>query len=306
MQKKRTLVCFFTALVLPFLMTGPRNADAKVVSLGSEDAAWIANMIFKNECRWRTECLTTWNEGEDFPSLGIGHFIWYPADRRGPFRESFPDLVSYLKSIGRPVPDWLEEMMRSGMPWKDRESFLNDLDGEAMVGMRQYLLATMDAQAFFMIRRFQNSLAGMVQILPIEERALFLEKVFALTKTRNGLYAMIDYANFKGDGLSENERYHTHGWGLFQVMRQMPWPAESGEVEKAFVESARKILRRRVDNAPTERREDRWIEGWVSRVQTYSDNSELVLADPQTESLVTFPQEARSIEVVNFADLATV
>jgi hypothetical protein len=30
--------------------------------------------------------LTTWNAGEEFPSLGIGHFIWYPAgfDGRSP------------------------------------------------------------------------------------------------------------------------------------------------------------------------------------------------------------------------------
>ena len=51
--------------------------------------------------------LTSWNQGEDFASLGIGHFIWYPKGRRGPFEESFPKLVSFVSKRGANLPTLL-------------------------------------------------------------------------------------------------------------------------------------------------------------------------------------------------------
>ncbi len=51
--------------------------------------------------------LTSWNQGEDFASLGIGHFIWYPKGRQGPFEESFPTLVSFVSSRGAKLPTLL-------------------------------------------------------------------------------------------------------------------------------------------------------------------------------------------------------
>jgi hypothetical protein len=46
--------------------------------------------IWQNECNGTIAGLTSWNAGEDFASLGIGHFIWYPKGRRGPFEKVFP------------------------------------------------------------------------------------------------------------------------------------------------------------------------------------------------------------------------
>jgi len=292
------------ALICFLCLSAPSFSSAEPVLLNREDARWIANMIFKNECSLRTECLTTWNEGEDFPSLGIGHFIWYPKDRRGPFRESFPELVAYLKKNGRIIPEWLEEMLQFGMPWKDRNSFVAELNEEALVGFRQFLKETMDDQALFMIQRFQHSMIQMSQVVPPEKRAVFIEKVFALTRTRNGIYAMIDYANFKGDGLSEAERYHTHGWGLFQVLQEVRWPAGSAGIEVEFVDAARTVLRRRVDNAPLERLEERWIQGWENRVATYSVSADIFQLSPEKHSKQVLLEKSDSVEIFNFAELA--
>jgi len=41
----------------------------------------IGLRVFENECGAGEACLTSWNKGEEFASLGIGHFIWYPAVR---------------------------------------------------------------------------------------------------------------------------------------------------------------------------------------------------------------------------------
>src|ERR1700761_3682082 len=57
----------------------------------------IGRKVWMNECDGTVTGLTSWNGGEAFPSLGIGHFIWYPAGKRGPYEESFPLLIAYLR-----------------------------------------------------------------------------------------------------------------------------------------------------------------------------------------------------------------
>jgi hypothetical protein len=74
-------------------------AFSQSIQLSSSEAELIGRRIWQNESGGTVAGLTAWNSGEDFASLGIGHFIWYPAGRRGPFEESFPPLLQYLASI---------------------------------------------------------------------------------------------------------------------------------------------------------------------------------------------------------------
>ena len=60
----------------------------KAIHLSRTDAAAIGSKIWQNECGGTVSGLTSWNAGEDFPSLGIGHFIWYVAGRRGRSRRT--------------------------------------------------------------------------------------------------------------------------------------------------------------------------------------------------------------------------
>ena len=39
----------------------------------------IGDQIFKNEGGGNVNNLVHWNDGENFASMGIGHFTWYPA-----------------------------------------------------------------------------------------------------------------------------------------------------------------------------------------------------------------------------------
>src|SRR6187431_930337 len=89
---------------------------AQAIQLSDAQANEIGRRIWKNECAGSIDGLTSWNSGEDFASLGIGHFIWYPDGKRGPFEESFPKLVSYLMSQGINLPTW----MRGPCVWKTR------------------------------------------------------------------------------------------------------------------------------------------------------------------------------------------
>ena len=64
----------------------------------SKEIDKVADLIFKNEAGGKKENLIVWNKGEEFPSLGIGHFIWYPKNYEGNFEESYPKLKNYLIS----------------------------------------------------------------------------------------------------------------------------------------------------------------------------------------------------------------
>jgi hypothetical protein len=85
-----------------------------------------------------------------------------------------------------------------------------------------------------------------------------------------GLYALIDYVNFKGEGLFPQERYNNIGWGLLQVIDDMRGYPEGRIALREFSRSARRILWRRVLNSPPERDEMRWVAGWRKRVKSYA------------------------------------
>src|SRR3954469_14525694 len=77
------------------------------IDLSPAEAKRIGHKIWQNECNGTISGLTSWNAGEDFASLGIGHFIWYPEGRPGPFEESFPELVTFAAAHGAKLPDFL-------------------------------------------------------------------------------------------------------------------------------------------------------------------------------------------------------
>ena len=81
-----------------------------------------------------------------------------------------------------------------------------------------------------------------------------------------GQYALIDYLHFKGSGLDSAEQYRGMGWGLKQVVTEM---LDKEFSLHKFVEAGTKVLDRRISNAPVERLEARWREGWHNRLLSY-------------------------------------
>ncbi len=63
-------------------------SNLKIV-IDSSQAELIGHKIWLNETSGKLENLIVWNDGEDFVSSGIGHFIWFPEERSSPFQESF-------------------------------------------------------------------------------------------------------------------------------------------------------------------------------------------------------------------------
>lgn len=229
---------------------------------------WLGDRVFANECNRDFSCLTSWNEGEDFPSLGIGHFIWYRSQQNERFEETFPNLLAFYKRHGYELPAWLEALENPDSPWQNRKQFLADLDSQRMRQLREFLGSTTELQVRFIVERLHDSTADLFRELePALRRSVqssFYE--IANSQTPYGMYALIDYVHFKGTGIAPSERYQGEGWGLLQVLLELQGRAANLD---GFVTAATRVLERRVANAPIQRAEQRWIAGWTNRLQTY-------------------------------------
>jgi len=237
---------------------------SQAISLTDAEAERIGRRLWENESGGTITGLTAWNFGEDFASLGIGHFIWYPANKRGPFEESFPPLLQYLVSNGVEVPPWLKQA--GACPWSDRTQFMADLQGPRMKELRSLLAGTIAFQARFAGLRLERALPKMLAAAPSEDRNKIQGNFERVAKEPQGLYALVDYVNFKGEGTLPSERYRGEGWGLLQVLREMG----NGPASLEFSRAADKVLTRRVANAPVARNEQRWLPGWRNRLRTYA------------------------------------
>lgn len=246
---------------------------AGTIALDDAAALRIGKMIWQNECGGTVEGLTMWNKGEEFPSLGIGHFIWYPTGTSGPYQESFPGLLSFLRQNGIELPAWLDQAQ--GCPWPNREAFQADFHGARLSGLRKLLESTVTLQARFAAQRFQEALPKLVAAAPEQDRPA-IEQRFALVAAHpNGLYALMDYVNFKGEGTNPSERYQGEGWGLLQVLTAMRPAQTPSEAVNAFSDAAIAVLARRVELSPPHRNEGRWTKGWNARCRSYRSDASI-------------------------------
>jgi len=241
--------------------------------LSEEQLQWLGVRVFENECNQRFECLTSWNSGEDFPSLGIGHFIWYQQGQTEAFEETFPSLLEYYQASDSEIPEWIKQLPTPDSPWQSRDQFFSEQSSPSMQELRQFLAESVELQIAFIVERLHRSIPEILENLPPSQRQASMQNFYQVANSAPpyGLYALIDYVHFKGTGIAQGERYLGEGWGLLQVLQQMPKQASYGEHEilQSFVDSAAAVLQRRVANAPTERREQRWLKGWENRLTTY-------------------------------------
>ena len=239
------------------------------ITLSHADVQKIGKKIWQNECNGTISGLTSWNQGEEFASLGIGHFIWYPKGRRGPFEESFPKVVSFISKRGAKLPTLLLRGVEQPCPWNSRAEFLRAQHTVEMNQLRQFLVDTIDLQAEFLIARLESALPKMLAEAAPADRANVQQQFERLARTSHGCYALVDYVNFKGEGVLHTERYQGQGWGLLQVLESMHGTSDAAAVDE-FSTAAKAILTRRVHNAPAQRHESRWLTGWIRRVNSYS------------------------------------
>jgi hypothetical protein len=258
----RAMICAALLAASSLAQAGMHLSDAEAEAVGRK--------IWANESGATIDGLTHWNKGENFASLGIGHFIWYKAGEPGPFTESFPGLLDALSASGRTLPAWLQG--KPPCPWPNREAFFADFRGPRLNELRMILTDTIGVQARYAADRLESALPKILAAAPAAERAALQTRFDNVASMPNGVYALMDYVNFKGEGTSPTERYKGEGWGLLQVLEGMPDTTAGPAAIEAFVKSADAALTRRVANSPPARDENRWLPGWRKRLLTYLEN----------------------------------
>lgn len=273
-MKKRTLHrafgLMFGALMSSLVYANPQQA-LNLEAFAPEDYQYLAQKIFKNEANSNPKYLTHWNEGEGFPSMGIGHFIWLPESlKQGQvvFEETFPQMVAFV-SHKSPPPMWLKTLNPFEVPWENKAEFDGAWSKIELLELRKWLLETQAAQAEFIAQQFQSKWQTKIASLPIAQQRKLRQALNELMQSKQGLFAVLDYYNFKGLGFNPKEQYQDNGWGLMDVLIDVPSSSNASEALNNFVISAKHRLTQRVQNSPIARNENRWLKGWFVRLDHY-------------------------------------
>src|SRR5437899_12186134 len=102
----------------------------------------------------------------------------------------------------------------------------------------QFLADTIDLQAEFLIARLDGALPKMLAEAAPADRANVQQQFERLARTPQGSFAIVDYVNFKGEGVLHTERYQGQGGGLLQVLEAMHGTSDAVAVAK-FVRPAK-------------------------------------------------------------------
>jgi len=260
-------VILFSFLLLTALFSS-------TIHLSKDQANYIAKKVWQNEGAGLDKYLVHWNSGEDFASVGIGHFIWFSKGHTERFREVFPMLVAFMEKRDVKMPVWLNS--KTALPWNSKSEFYAAKNAKTKQYMElfHFLKRTKSYQAEFMALRLSEALPQMLDTIDNPKKQQMIKKRFYEVMhnrdgsiNERGLYILLDYTNFKGEGTLKSERYKGQGWGLLQVLEHMN--PKILNRQKAFALSAKTMLSRRIKNSPKSRGEERWRRGWNVRLNTY-------------------------------------
>ena len=241
------------------------NVKTSYLQLTFQEMAAIGQQIWLNESEGQLTGLTAWNESGHFASLGIGHFIWYPAGQPKLSKETWPDLLSFLQKQQVIIPNWL--MNTRTCPWQTRDEFIQNQRSYRMNSLRRLMKNTIPHQVQFMKKRLEKFLPQIVETLSNKQQQHVQKQFERLTQTLNGIYVLIDYIHFKGEGTYPNKG---QGWGLLQVLAQMSGHSKQGATQE-FAKTAQLILNRYIQNTSPEHNEAHWLIYWKKRLNTYDD-----------------------------------
>jgi len=264
---KKAIVVFVFFFLVPTL-------HATELRLTNTQADQIAHRIWLNEGSGKRSKLVWWNKGEEFASCGIGHFIWFTADKPMWFWEAFPPMLKFLIAHGARPPRWLSPKMHCVWSSYAQWHYAKKHNTPKMRELTAFLDRTKGLQARFMLQRLNSSFPRILAYAKAHRQGkIVAENYRRLLYRKNGTidpkgaYILIDYINFKGDGVNKGERYQGKGWGLYQVLTHMN--PKDPNPHHAFAVSGKWVLDRLTKICPPKRNLKRFKRGWFNRMDTY-------------------------------------
>ena len=147
---------------------------------------------------------------------------------------------------------------------------MKDFNGPQLTGLRNWLAANITVQTEFIAAKSRAALPKIIKAAPAAERGRIKANYERVATMPIGVYALVDYVNFKGDGTNPREAYAGQGWGLMSVLREMKNVGSGPATAREFGEAAKRRLDLRIKNSPAARGEARWRAGWHNRCNSYS------------------------------------
>lgn len=276
----------------------------------------LSEALYKNEADCKNHNLTHWGKNEEFPSLGLPHAIWYGKTSSKKYQEQFPELVRYLRKNSTAKIQWPEILNKNPLPaapWASQKEFSeikklsleieNVKDSPQLAQLKsqkkslykdayelfeiRYFLANphiLELQAQFVIEKtflsLHRILAASHRESPEATQSLY-KKIQLLLGTPEGVLAIVDYLNFKGEGLKVSERTPVgqHPWGLKTVLEIMPIHQPT-DINIQFTQAANCSLQRLAyysgaADSPAQLQRYAWLNGgWKTRIESnYSPNT---------------------------------
>ena len=237
-------------------LSNVRISDAELRAIGYR--------IYTNECSGEIKNLTYWSPREPFPSMGIAHFIWYSTNYGSPLGDSFSKMLMFYEQNGINLPGWVKKTNYK-CPWTTRTAFYRDFNSPQMKYLRDLLKSTMYLQTKFIIVRFQEKTNRIFQASKTPQMRQHVQyQFYRVASSPMGVYALIDYVNFKGAGTM-----NSGGWGLLQVLENMKGQGTGKKAVIEFANSAKTVLKNRVSQSKNKSTESKNLRGWYRRIDTY-------------------------------------
>lgn len=233
------------------------------VQLSQEEFNMIkekANRGYQFEIGWEENYDGTHMDIKGYVSMGGS--IWYGEKTQLNYTEDWPTIAQALQDAGVTLPQWA----LGACPWSNQEEviaanqegspYYNDIqalnttlstDPKALdvlfrFGKWKRFLTALDPNSDFSDHYiFTDATPGDAQLLA--DRFNAIGAVHDAAGHPIGLYALMDYCNWKGEGTSVTEIHNTQHWGLQSVLRNMSAEEiNSDGALQAFVDSARRTL----------------------------------------------------------------
>jgi hypothetical protein len=269
----------------------------------------------------------SWDE-RGFAHVGLTGSIWYPkmpaADQK--FIGDWSSTRNYLLSHGFEIP----KLGMSSCPWNNNQGFQHDFDNLTKsteeINNPDEIIRKNDLLNFISFLKKEdvrkvlyeldadrleraldpNSEYSMLKNLPpgkveiINSNFYYVASVHDQCGNPLGIYALVDYCNFKGEGTAPTEHYNAQAWGLGRVLFEMEsLRADAATINyyinqcnlreqradidasnlnplELFVITAAKVLDNRIENNKIERNRIHGTPAYTNFIARYGDESALL------------------------------
>ena len=166
MKPKNLIIIIHLAILALTLKCNSHN-------LTKEQKKVLSQEIWKNETGKKEKFLVFWNPNEEFLSLGIGHFTWYPNGATKIYTQTFPSLLALFQKKDVLLPEWLKKATLNGSPWQNKKEFYDaqKQNDSRIEYLKTLLTNNMSLQVDFIIERLDKSFPNIVKKAPRKKRS---------------------------------------------------------------------------------------------------------------------------------------